>query len=196
MGERKLLHLCSGDEMIYIPYTGVGARKLDPKKIQLVNRLGKRLDELGLTLRSGGAKGTDSEFERPVRRSKEIFRPADYTGRLPFGHKIVKGEMRERAIEIVAPTHPAWNKLPDYVKELHIRNVFQVIGEQLNHPSLFLLCWTEDGADGINKLTSTDTGGTGTAIRIANIYGVPVINLNRENSITELDKILRFAGII
>ena len=182
--------------MIYIPYTGVGARKIDPKKIPLVNRLGKRLDEVGLTLRSGGAKGVDIEFERPVRRTKEIFRPATYTGRLPYGHKVIRGEMRERALEIVAPTHPYWNNLTDEIKELHIRNVFQVLGENLNHPSLFLLCWTADGADGINKLTSSDTGGTGTAIRLANIYEVPVINLNRANAIPELDKILRFAGII
>ena len=182
--------------MIYIPYTGVGARKIDPQKIPLVNRLGKRLDELGLTLRSGGARGTDSEFERPVRRSKEIYRPADYKGRLPYGHKIITGEMRERPIEIVAPTHPRWNHLPDFCKELHTRNVFQVLGENLNHPSLFLLCWTADGADGINKLTTEETGGTGTAIRLANIYDVPVINLNRTNAIKDLDKILRFAGII
>lgn len=182
--------------MIYIPYTGVGARKIDPSRIPLINRIGKRLDELGLTLRSGGAKGTDSEFERTVRRSKEIFRPADYKGRLPYGHKIITGELRERALEIVAPTHPYWDKLQPFNKELHIRNVFQVLGENLDHPSLFLLCWTEDGADGINKMTSSDTGGTGTAIRIANIYDVPVLNLNRPNAIKDLDKILRFAGII
>lgn len=181
--------------MIYIPYAGVGSRRTPVKKFKLLNNIGKRLDLRGLTLRSGGANGADKEFERLVRRSKEIYRPANHVGRLPHGHLIVKGEIYREARKIAAANHPFWGKMSPEAKELHTRNVFQVLGGDLESYSLFVLCWTLDGADGINIPTSADTGGTGTAIRIANSFGIPVINLNTPNGAKRLQDILVYAGI-
>lgn len=181
---------------VYLPYAGVGARKVPKDQYALINKLGKRLDELGLTLRSGGAAGCDAEFERNVFRSKEIFRPLTYNGRLPNGHFVMRGAIRDKAEELISATHPRWNFLSPDVKELHVRNAFQILGADLESPSLFVLCWTADGADGIKKKTSDKTGGTGTAIRLAALHGIPVINLMNPNALKELNKLLTFFGLV
>jgi SpoU rRNA methylase family enzyme len=43
-----------------------------------------------------------------------------------------------------------------------------MLGENMDRPTDLVICWTKDGAA---------TGGTGQAIRMANHYGVPVLNL-------------------
>jgi len=64
--------------------------------------------------------------------------------------------------------HPAWYRCSDYVRKLHARNCFQVLGRDLRTPSSFLVCWTLDGAD---------IGGTRTAIVLARNHSIEVINL-------------------
>lgn len=83
-----------------------------------------------------------------------------------------------RAVNIASSLHGGWKYMDEFQRSLHTRNVFQVLGASLNRPSEFLLCWTPDGAE---NTTGRDTGGTGTAIRIANQYGIPVFNLKNED---------------
>jgi hypothetical protein len=75
------------------------------------------------------------------------------------------------------------------MKELHTRNVFQVLGGRAAEPTEFMVCWTPDGAERSSE-TSKKTGGTGTAIRIADAFGVPVFNLQREDTIQRLEEYL------
>ena len=75
------------------------------------------------------------------------------------------------------------------MKELHTRNVFQVLGSRTAEPTEFMVCWTPDGAERSSE-TSKKTGGTGTAIRIADAFGVPVFNLQREDTIQRLEEYL------
>lgn len=91
------------------------------------------------------------------------------------------------AVSIVSKLHPAWRFLKQEHRELHIRNVFQVMGATVSRPSEFLLCWTPDGAE---EKTSKKTGGTGTAIRIANHFGIPVFNMQNEDCIERLGEYL------
>src|SRR5678815_2257413 len=62
-------------EMIY--YTGVGSRSTPPEVLAIMTKLAYRLEKNGLMLRSGGAEGADSAFERGVSEdeNKEIFLP-------------------------------------------------------------------------------------------------------------------------
>jgi hypothetical protein len=48
------------------------------------------------------------------------------------------------------------------------RNAMQILGPKLNHPADLVITWTEMG---LRK------GGTGQALRIAEEYSVPIINL-------------------
>jgi hypothetical protein len=77
-------------------------------------------------------------------------------------------EIDINALEMASKFHPNWGNLKDSVKRIHARNCYQVLGQDLLSPSLFLICWTPKGSG---------SGGTGQAIRIANAYDIPVFDL-------------------
>jgi len=116
-------------------------------------KIAQRLASTGWVLRSGGAIGADSAFERGAGRAKEIFYAADAT---------------PASVEIASTVHPAWHRCSDYARKLHGRNVMQVLGRDLKLPSKFVVCWTRDGLP---------VGGTATAIRLARKFDIPVFNL-------------------
>lgn len=150
-------------------YTGVGARKTPKEVLEIMTAVAQKLDGLGFTLRSGGADGADKAFEAGATR-KEIF---------------VANDATPAAKEIAARFHPAWFRCSEYAQKLHGRNAFQVLGRGLNWPSSFLLCWTPDGCISHDQRT-IETGGTGTAISIADYYNVRVFNLAREEHIERM----------
>lgn len=134
-------------------YAGIGSRSTPPDVLALMTRVAQLLAAQGWTLRSGGAEGADTAFERGAGGAAEIFRPK---------------HANRAAFELAERFHPAWDRCGTYARALHARNGFQVLGRDLASPSRFVLCWTP-GASG--------SGGTGQAIRIANAYGIPVFDL-------------------
>lgn len=156
-------------------YAGVGSRETPAEIMTMMTAAARQLEEAGLILRSGGAKGADTAFEHGVWHwpNKQIFLP--YGGfnkrrTVEPGICFIPVDKMEEANKIAAKHHPAWKKLPDNIRTFHIRNVAQVLGQDLDDPSLFVLCWTPNGAGG---------GGTGQAIRIATTYGVPVFDMGK-----------------
>ena len=141
-------------------YTGVGARKTPNDIRALMYGIAIKMASFGYTLRSGGADGADSAFEQGT-ANKQIFYAKDCT---------------PEAMAISAQFHPAWHKCSDFAKKLHGRNAFQILGPQLNDPSQYCICWTPDGAT-THRERCYQTGGTGTAISIADAYNVLVVNL-------------------
>lgn len=159
-------------------YTGVGSRKAPREILNQMTTLAQLLADRGYALRSGGAGGSDTAFERGAGSQAVIYLAEN------FMHKPT-GEVRyydqapyEEARRIVEQTHPAWHRCNEFVRRLHTRNMFQVLGHDLNTFLTGLICWTPDGAQTAQE-TSIHTGGTGTAIRIADQYRVPVLNLAR-----------------
>ncbi len=89
-----------------------------------------------------------------------------------------------KAEEIVSEIHPFWKAEKDAIvagkplektmskgaKSLHTRNVFQVLGRDLETPSEFLVCYAPVDKDGIPK------GGTRTAYLLAMDYHIPRFN--------------------
>jgi len=145
-------------------YAGIGSRKTPPDILNIMELIGIELARKGFVLRSGGAAGADSAFERgcdSVRGKKEIFLPwAKFNN-----HEGIVGPSPE-AFKIAAKFHPAWNRCSRYARILHARNSHQVLGYDLKTPSKFIICWHQG------------TGGTMQAVRIANHYKIPVFNLN------------------
>ena len=155
-------------------YTGVGSRKTPEPILVLMQTLAQALSSLGFTLRSGAAEGADSAFEAGSGEAKEIYLPwRGFNGNSSQFYVIT-----DEALELAAKVHPAWNRLSPAARKLHARNCYQVLGAALDAPSQFLVCWTPDGAVHPRECTRA-TGGTGTAIRLAALYGVPVFNLSR-----------------
>jgi hypothetical protein len=141
-------------------YTGVGSRKTPPEIRLLMTKIAKKLSATHM-LRSGGAIGADQAFEAGAGSNKKIYVASDAT---------------EAAKTVAAKYHPVWYRLSDFVKKLHGRNAFQVLGDDLATPSKFLVCWTPDGCVS-HETRALRTGGTGTAISIASENGVTVFNL-------------------
>lgn len=165
---------------MYKPYTGVGSRKAPKEITGLIIDISIELHKRGFTLRSGGADGCDIAFENGCGSSmhfKEIY---------------VAQQATTQAMAIAERFHPNWRACSNYARKLHGRNAFQVLGPHLNQPSKFLLCWTPDGCTS-HKERSIQTGGTGTAISIADYYNVPVFNLARNDHRQRLEGMLKGA---
>lgn len=177
---------------LYRYYAGIGSRKTPDTVLEVMQNIGHELARFNWVLRSGGAVGADSAFENGcdlLHGQKQVFIPwAGFNGRkfrdgavIPFATM----DLQERAERIAASFHPAWHKCSSGAKSLHMRNVAQVLGPDLETPSSLVVCWTPEG-----KLV----GGTAQAIRIAEAHGIPVFNLGLPNIEQTLDELAIFAN--
>lgn len=129
--------------------------------------IGKYLAKQGCLLRSGGAKGADSAFERGcdlVGGQKEIYLPWKGFNKHPSQLFNVTKDARMLAKKY----HPAWENLGWRGRDFMGRNAYQLLGQSLLVPSQFIVCWTQGGRI---------TGGTGQALRMAADFQIPVFNL-------------------
>jgi hypothetical protein len=136
-------------------YAGIGSRETPDDVQQFMTTAASILEQKGYVLRSGGAVGADKAFECGVVHSmnKEIF--------LPYG-------VCHKALCIASTIHPRWVYLNDTAKNLHGRNVYQILGKSLVELVEFVVCWTPK---------ARDVGGTRTAILLARQNDIPVYNL-------------------
>lgn len=134
-------------------YAGIGSRSTPDYVLKKMTLLAKKLENY--ILRSGGAEGADSAFEKGASK-KEIFRAEDAT---------------KEAIELSSKYHPNWSACSEYTKKLHGRNAMIILGENLDSPVEFVVCWTKNGTGG---------GGTGQALRIAKDYRIKIYDLGEK----------------
>lgn len=157
-------------------YVGIGSRET-PKHVQeYFYNLAAFLSTKGFILRSGGAKGADIAFELGCDKAsghKEIYLPWR-SFEESDSNLIVSNP---KAYDIAEQFHPYWHNLKDGAKKLQARNSHQVLGNDLETPSKFVLCWTKGGKG---------SGGTGQAIRIANHYNIPVFDAGGYETIEEI----------
>jgi len=112
-------------------YAGVGSRKAPEDVLKLMEKIARRLAELGWTLRTGGAEGADQAFERGARAgggAVEVFLP--WPGYNGYREGALKAPSSE-AVRLAAALHPAWNRLSQGVQKLMARNSHQVLGAGL-----------------------------------------------------------------
>lgn len=171
-------------------YAGVGSRGTPANILDQMKRLAARLEVLGGILRSGGADGADSAFESGCTQAQVFLPWPDFNHRTsPFT------QPPARAYDLAAEVHPLWQACGRGPRALHARNCQQVLGPELDSPSLFVLCWTRDGAE-TEAQTSIHTGGTGQAIRLAHRHGIPVFNLYHADALARLKCRLQAQGIV
>jgi hypothetical protein len=172
-------------------YAGIGSRQTPAPVLRDMALIAAALAERGWTLRSGHAEGADLAFERGAASAPVAGHVADVF--LPWpsfnSHAPRLDGVRyfERPAEwTFGPTrnlHPAPDRLTPAGLALHARNLHQLRGAVRDDAakSAFVVCWTRDGAQR-SLDCSRHTGGTGQAIRIAQVLGVPVFNLARPAS--------------
>ncbi len=158
-------------------YTGIGSRQTPKDICDLMTRTAAELEGAGYILRSGGAEGADTAFEKGVKLRKEIYIPWKNFN----GNPSLLFEPSQEAIEMARQFHPAWDKCSKGAKILHARNCHQILGKDLKTNSLFALCWTPGG-----RLT----GGTAQALRIAMHYGIPICNFGASDAKEQFRKLL------
>ncbi len=162
----------------YQCYAGVGARSTPAHILNIMTDLASKLEDNGWTLRSGGATGADSAFEKGISHgNKEIFTVNSLTGK-----------MGEKAYATVDRYHPKPSKLSNYGRMLMARNSFQILGSDLRQPSVFVVCWAPGSRyDDKGRITSVN-GGTGQAVRIAYDNNITVFNLDNIKHLQKIQK--------
>ena len=149
-------------------YAGIGSRETPQDILWTMEMIASHLAH-DFILRSGGADGADSAFERGCNNSngkKEIYLPwKGFNNRYGNDYHY---DIPERAFEIASFFHPAWSYLKDPVKRLMARNSMQIFGKNLDDPVSFVVCWTKGGMRG---------GGTGQALRIAEHFKITIVDL-------------------
>lgn len=166
-------------------YTGVGSRETPDEVRMLMRVMARTLGEQGYVLRSGAAQGADAAFERGA--AQRGFRRDIYLPWRGFNeHTSQRFTPSMAAYALARTVHPKWSSLTHGARALHARNCHQVLGDDLKTPSMFLLCWTADGCES-EKDRTKDTGGTATAIVLAERHGIPIFNLRNPDWKLRLD---------
>jgi hypothetical protein len=175
-------------------YTGVGSRETPGPILATMSDIAEALARAGYILRSGAADGADHAFEIGAQRvpagSLEIYLPwKGFNGSTSLRYVVT-----EAALALAETVHPHWAQLKDPVRKLHARNCYQVLGETLLRPAEFLICWTPDGCESELKRTRS-TGGTATAIVLAQRNNIPIFNLQRKDSQARIADFLKTRSI-
>ena len=154
-------------------YAGIGSRKTPKEYLKVMQNIAIYLANKKYVLRSGHADGADIAFELgcdSVKGNKEIYIPwKNFNG---ADNSAIIPEFTSSLEEFSKNFHPKWNLLSLPAKKLMMRNSCQIFGLNGDTPVKFIICW------------HNNSGGTMQAVRIANYYQIPVINL-AEHSIEE-----------
>lgn len=162
-------------------YAGIGSRKT-PNNICLhMERIAYMLAKKKHVLRSGKADGADLAFQTGVEYcynkhgygSAEILLPwAKWQQHREQRWDIIveDNDIVHRAAQVCAKIHPAFFDLKNSHKLLHIRNMFQVLGSDLNSYVDFVIFWAPE-VDGYVQ------GGTASAVHLARKFGIPTFNM-------------------
>jgi hypothetical protein len=159
-------------------YAGVGSRQTPSTIQESMTLMGFQMSQSGWHLRSGYAEGADKAFGLGAAQQSELSDQDRWVMYLPwrgFNGAPKDGDPRfqvcfptQDLTRVAKECHPAWDRLNRPAQLLMIRNVAIVAGIGLGEPANLLIGWTPNARRG---------GGTGHAMRVAEMIGVPVFDL-------------------
>ncbi len=151
-------------------YAGIGARATPHETLAHMTKIASWLARNGWHLSTGGAAGADTAFAMGAPSDcRTIHLPwRGYRGLAGPDCHVPSGDQFSACIKIAARLHPAWPRCTPAAQKLHARNVSILLGSRLDRPVDVLIAWSPEG--GV-------TGGTGMGLRIAEMYGIHVLNL-------------------
>lgn len=185
-------------------YTGVGSRETPKDILEFIEQVGYWLAQRGYTGRSGSAEGADKAFEKGfydylysqqtqnVSVGFEAYLPwKGFSDIQPDQYHIVTPNLPnyQEAVDIVSQIHPAWNKLGRGARALHTRNVYQVLGTDLQHKSCVLFCYAQPTRNKRGIITGVK-GGTNTAVQLAMQHNIPIYNFYLETDIIKVKNMM------
>ena len=164
------------DPYLYLPYAATGNKDMPESFKPMIQRIGRNLQEAGLILRTGGMEGLEDVIEKSATKLEVHLPFKDFDGKqskFTYTSDFVKG--------IAKMFHTSFDTLKPVVQTFLAKNVRLVLGKDGKSPALFLVVWTEDGAETTAEKTFK-TGNSGNAIEIANAIKIPVFNLARPDA--------------
>ncbi len=159
--------------------TLIGSRETPSSALDIMKDFVLLCNDEDVTFRSGGAEGADKVVTTYARKS-EIYVPWNGFNGVVNG---IRPVFTKRHRDIINAVHPAPERLSEAAMKLHMRNINQVLGMDIENPVLsdLVVCWTKGGQV---------VGGTATAIKIAEQHDIPVINLGSGDGLQRLCRIL------
>lgn len=173
-----------------MPWTGIGSRKVPAHIFHMM----RQFAELKRSVcRTGGALGSDHAFFLGAQNLELLLPWKDFNGHTTGTHTYTKPQLKF-ADSVLKEAYQF--QISRYETQMFFRrNVFQVLGicenERQIKKSKFVLCWTPDGATTIDDYNRDVTGGTGIAINVASLFGVPVYNLQRKDHRREIKEFIK-----
>lgn len=180
----------------------IGSRVTPTNECEALEEIAIEMMCLGYHGRSGGAIGPDTALTRAIiHMSKDTQYPPSEFGTIWLPSYSFNGlrhgdlggackdanrepTFRGQAAYLAMGLHSGWHNLPTFVRKLHSRNVFQILGPNLNEPVDYVICAAVTTRSGYVK------GGTATAVRLAKMYGIPVINISVPGGIEAVETLL------
>jgi len=166
----------NGPIELYKAYVGTGNREAPADILDRFYKLGKELEQHGYTLRTGAFEGPDQAFEASTSKH-ELYIP--WKG---FNNKESKFSFNTKpSLEIAAMFHPTFDGLKPAIQAFLACNARMLLGKDLKSPALFIVCWSEDGAE-TTKDRISKTGNVGHLIAIASAMKIKVFNFARPDA--------------
>lgn len=176
-----------GDPEFYLPYVGTGNKDTPPDVIAKMKKWAVLLEKHGYTMRSGGMEGAEDAFENAVEVKKEIHLP--WRG---FNNKESKFTFTtDQARALARQTHESFDTAPPAIQTFLAKNVRMIMGKNLNSPALFVIIWSEDGAERLSE-KSPRTGNMGHVVSIASRLRIPVFNFAKPDCEERLTRYFAF----
>lgn len=148
-------------------YTGIGNLDVDMPMYwsSLIREIVEMLYNKEFILRSGGAEGTDSMFEKHAGNKKETYLPFKGFNGSDSELYFISDEAKQLAVKF----HPMGERLlTSQYLNYHARKGYQILGYELDTPVEFIITCTSD----------INSDGTSHALRIAKAYDIPIYNLH------------------
>lgn len=183
-------------------YTLIGSRSTPQDVLNLMTKFAYKAASKGYTVRSGAADGADTCAEEGVLNFikdnnlspekadslMEIYLPwKDFNGRKSsdYGYKTLPIlPCKSGAFAIAERIHPAWERCSNGARSLHARNTMQCLGENLDKPSRFILCYGESEKKG----SVIPKGGTRSCCKLGEEYNVEIFNLYLEEHLKRVEE--------
>lgn len=169
-------------------WTGVGSRNVPDDVVKWLVTTAKIMNEIGFTLRSGGAEGSDTIFADQMDKGlTQIWHPWKGFGKRNGAYNSVvisdRSFAEARDFYLESGIIPWFDKMKQGAQKLHARNYYQVVGKRLLGEPLSEVCIYYVEMD----KNLEPKGGTRSAVMVARHYGVPCYNLGIQGDRDRLD---------
>lgn len=164
-----------GPAVFYRPGAFISNKDAPPQVIdQLIDAV-KLAESKACTVRVTGLDGPDDAMEKAASKP-EVHLPWKDFNQKNSNFSFVT----DQALEMTRKFHSGFDGLSPAVQKIVSSSVRCILGKAIASPALFLVCYSEDGAESYREKT-TKTGNLSLPLRVASELGIPVFNFGKRD---------------